>query len=171
MLQRKQLVSIYSRIYVHMPLHTFIILNVQAFLRSQAWWIVDLHQWLSVTADVCRIHSMQDNFPRGDAGALSHSASVSTVLLDWEIHKYLMSPPASTALKIQHCVRHKLCSSLRTSLLGIDCDQQCQKQNTRAMLRICANNSYFTQKPEKFMVSAAEQGLKNKALGLQLHCV
>lgn len=32
------------------------------------------------------------------AGTLSYSASVSTALLDWERHKYLMSPPATTAL-------------------------------------------------------------------------
>lgn len=107
-----------------------------------AWWIVDLHQWLPVTADVCSIHSAQDNFPRGDTGALSHSASVSTVLLDWGRHKYLMSPQASTTLKMQHRVRHKVFSSLRSGLLWVGCDQLSQKQNTGVRLKNCANNSY-----------------------------
>lgn len=135
------------------------------FFILRAWWIVDLHQRLSVTADVCGIHSAQGNFPRGDTGALSHSASVSTVLLDWERHKYLMSPPASTALKMQRRVRHKLCSGLRTGLLWTGCDQWCQKQNTRAKLEICANTfirKKLKRQKNSSVGSAARQGQKNK---------
>lgn len=47
-------------------------------------------------------------FLRGDAGPMSYSASASTASLDWEGYKYLMSPLASTALKMQRRVRQSL---------------------------------------------------------------
>lgn len=47
-------------------------------------------------------------FPRGHSGPTSYSASVSAASLDWEGYKYLMSPPARSALKMQCRVRQSL---------------------------------------------------------------
>lgn len=46
--------------------------------------------------------------PRGHSGPTSYSASVSAASLDWEGYKYLMSPPARSALKMQCHVRQSL---------------------------------------------------------------
>lgn len=79
------------------------------FPSLRRWWTV----WpSSVTYCRCSIHSVQDNLLKGDTGAQSHSASVSTVLLDWQRHKHMTSPPASATLKMQHRVWHRLGSSL-----------------------------------------------------------
>ena len=63
--------------------HTFIIFirRPGLFFILRAWWIVDLHQWLSVTADVGEIRSTPGRlFRAGTEGPLSHSASVSTAV-------------------------------------------------------------------------------------------